>query len=571
MSATIFSRFDDDPPPALPKELEALRALLDTRLAALEAALADPDQYNSIERRLNDLVRAATEEADAAVRQAYVEAQREARDSITAVRAEAKARHEAERATSASLRQDVEQAHAALQAERSAAVALRHDLEAARLTLKREQTAAMEGQRKLNDAQATAASLGRDLDTTRLALDEEQTTAATLQRELDAARGAADAERSMAERLRDTVARLESELAEAHDDAHTRVNVLTTAQTDLDLALKESQAHAKEATRERQALAARLDAATAEAAKAEADAHARYEQLRDASQAQIDTLEQAVSDADTRAEAATREREDLAARLDAATAEAARVEADARARYEQLRDASQAQIDALEQTVSDADTRAEAATRERDALAAGLDAATAEAAKAEADAHARYEQLHESTRQQIRELQLAVGDAEARAQAAIDELQHQRQDLKPDASTLVPSAESTAIATSPPPDSATKAPAAPAASPPEPLRQASRYVLSAEVEVQVDGSPAWLIDLSFSGAQVLSAASLKPNTVVRLAMPLSDRLVLCKGKIVWAHIDPTKRGGQLRYRAGVLFTFADEAGIKAFLSVHLPT
>jgi len=64
MSTTIFSRFDDDPPPALPKELRPLRALLDTRLSALEEALATPDQYASIERRLNDLVQAATEEAD---------------------------------------------------------------------------------------------------------------------------------------------------------------------------------------------------------------------------------------------------------------------------------------------------------------------------------------------------------------------------------------------------------------------------------------------------------------------------------------------------------------------------
>jgi hypothetical protein len=52
---------------------------------------------------------------------------------------------------------------------------------------------------------------------------------------------------------------------------------------------------------------------------------------------------------------------------------------------------------------------------------------------------------------------------------------------------------------------------------------------------------------------------------------MSDRVVLCKGRIVWSHIDPSKQGGSLRYRAGVLFTSADEAGIEAFVATRAPS
>ena len=92
--------------------------------------------------------------------------------------------------------------------------------------------------------------------------------------------------------------------------------------------------------------------------------------------------------------------------------------------------------------------------------------------------------------------------------------------------------------------------------------------MSGEVEIQVDGSPAWLLDLSLSGAQVLSSTALKPNRPVKVTFPLDDRSISFKGKIMWARIDAGSKGGPLRYRAGVAFTSPDEAALNAFLSQY---
>jgi hypothetical protein len=89
------------------------------------------------------------------------------------------------------------------------------------------------------------------------------------------------------------------------------------------------------------------------------------------------------------------------------------------------------------------------------------------------------------------------------------------------------------------------------------------------VEIQIDGSPAWLIDLSLSGAQILATIALKPNRVVKLTLPLAAKKVLpCKGKIMWAKLEPGQSG--LRYRAGVSFTDPDEAALEHFLKQHRP-
>jgi len=48
------------------RQLDDLRAALDDRLAALEAALADPARGESLERLILDLARAVTEESQAA-------------------------------------------------------------------------------------------------------------------------------------------------------------------------------------------------------------------------------------------------------------------------------------------------------------------------------------------------------------------------------------------------------------------------------------------------------------------------------------------------------------------------
>jgi hypothetical protein len=94
--------------------------------------------------------------------------------------------------------------------------------------------------------------------------------------------------------------------------------------------------------------------------------------------------------------------------------------------------------------------------------------------------------------------------------------------------------------------------------------------LNEPVEIQIDGDPARLVDLSTSGAQVLSPNVLKPNRVVKILLPSADRAVLCRAKVVWARLEPPKPGTQPCYRAGVCFTNVDEQAVEAFVASHTP-
>src|SRR5262245_42941829 len=63
--------------------------------------------------------------------------------------------------------------------------------------------------------------------------------------------------------------------------------------------------------------------------------------------------------------------------------------------------------------------------------------------------------------------------------------------------------------------------------PPRPLdwhgtRRAPRFRIRQGVEIQLDGNPANLVDLSVMGAQVVSATILRPNQRVRISVPSDD-------------------------------------------------
>ena len=65
---------------------------------------------------------------------------------------------------------------------------------------------------------------------------------------------------------------------------------------------------------------------------------------------------------------------------------------------------------------------------------------------------------------------------------------------------------------------------------------------------------------------MLSPTALKPNRMVKVLLTLDESAIACKGKIVWARLEPQSRGGLLRYRAGVCFTSVDEAAVEAFVA-----
>jgi len=86
--------------------------------------------------------------------------------------------------------------------------------------------------------------------------------------------------------------------------------------------------------------------------------------------------------------------------------------------------------------------------------------------------------------------------------------------------------------------------------------------------VQIDGEAALLVNLSLTGAQVLSCSALKPAKTVKMLLPSSDSPVLCRGRIVWARLEPTMPGKPIRYRAGMFFTATDQAAVQTFISRH---
>jgi len=89
-------------------------------------------------------------------------------------------------------------------------------------------------------------------------------------------------------------------------------------------------------------------------------------------------------------------------------------------------------------------------------------------------------------------------------------------------------------------------------------RRAPRVRVRAGVELQLDGNPAAVIDLSTVGAQVISPTVLRPNQKVRITMPNDDFVMRFRGSIAWAKFELPKPPVKApQYRAGVEFTDAD--------------
>ncbi|MGE3273969.1 MAG: PilZ domain-containing protein [Vicinamibacterales bacterium] len=98
-------------------------------------------------------------------------------------------------------------------------------------------------------------------------------------------------------------------------------------------------------------------------------------------------------------------------------------------------------------------------------------------------------------------------------------------------------------------------------------RRAPRVPIAAGVDVQIDGNPAALVDLSAIGAQVLSTTVLRPNQRVRVVVADTAGQVRCAGVVAWASFEMPK-GQPPRYRAGLEFTAADGAALDAFAVRH---
>ena len=121
----------------------------------------------------------------------------------------------------------------------------------------------------------------------------------------------------------------------------------------------------------------------------------------------------------------------------------------------------------------------------------------------------------------------------------------------------------TATAPKPAPD-----PGPPAAEPrtaldAEGTRIAPRIQLQRGTQLHLGGSPVVIVDLSNTGAQVISPHALRPNDQFDAVLSNEDEDTLqFEARVVWANFEAP--GGQAQYRAGLAFSGADPNWVDQF-------
>ncbi|HXW07532.1 MAG TPA: PilZ domain-containing protein [Vicinamibacterales bacterium] len=99
-------------------------------------------------------------------------------------------------------------------------------------------------------------------------------------------------------------------------------------------------------------------------------------------------------------------------------------------------------------------------------------------------------------------------------------------------------------------------------------RRAPRFRVRPGLEIQLDGNPAAVVDLSTMGAQVLSATILRPNQRVRISVPTDEFVMRFRGAIAWAKFELPNPIEPPRYRAGLEFIDADASAMEHYCSRH---
>jgi hypothetical protein len=99
----------------------------------------------------------------------------------------------------------------------------------------------------------------------------------------------------------------------------------------------------------------------------------------------------------------------------------------------------------------------------------------------------------------------------------------------------------------------------------EKARDAKRVKIRRGIDVNVDGIPGELVDLSIGGAQAILRQAVKPNQLVRLVMLTAAGQVICKGRVVWVVFE--QPGTSLSvYRTGIKFADVDAEAIENFMN-----
>jgi hypothetical protein len=99
-------------------------------------------------------------------------------------------------------------------------------------------------------------------------------------------------------------------------------------------------------------------------------------------------------------------------------------------------------------------------------------------------------------------------------------------------------------------------------------RRSPRFRARPGLEIQLDGNPVCVIDMSTIGAQVLSPNMVRPDQRVRvtIAREAGDPPIRFRGTVAWARFELPRRAGDPgpHYRVGVEFVDADKTLIDRF-------
>ena len=97
-------------------------------------------------------------------------------------------------------------------------------------------------------------------------------------------------------------------------------------------------------------------------------------------------------------------------------------------------------------------------------------------------------------------------------------------------------------------------------------RRAPRFPVGEGTEVQIDGQPATLVDLSVVGAQVITSSRLGPTQRVRVTLVEGDDTWRIRSVV--ARVSLEFVGGAPRYRAGLEFLNADQAVLQRIIDAR---
>ena len=111
-------------------------------------------------------------------------------------------------------------------------------------------------------------------------------------------------------------------------------------------------------------------------------------------------------------------------------------------------------------------------------------------------------------------------------------------------------------------------PAAPASLDLTGTRRAPRFAIQDNVNVEIDGNAATLVNLSLVGAQILSAAIIRPNQRVRFVFT-DERSAARRGVVASVSVELSK--GVPHYRAGIEFVNGDQAAVQRIIDASKRT